>query len=41
MLRFLQLGRHLPGVLLRLLRRLRELYLSLNETIKIQLVAGY
>ena len=41
MLRLLQLGRHLPRVLLRLLWRLRALCLSLTETIKIQLVAGY
>ena len=41
MLRLMQLGRKLPPMLLRLLWRLRDLYLSLTETIKIQLVAGY
>ena len=40
MLGFLQLERHLPGVLLRLLRRLRDLRLSLPEPIKDLLVAG-
>ena len=40
MLRFLRLGRHLPGVLLRLLRRLRELRLNLIEATQEVLVAG-
>ena len=40
MLRLMQLGRHLPRVLLRLLRRLWELCLSLAEAIQDSLVAG-
>ena len=40
MLRFLQLGRHLPRVLLRLLRRLRALCLNLIELINNLLVTG-
>jgi hypothetical protein len=35
------LGRRVPGVLLRLLRRLRELCLSRSETIEDVRAAGY